>query len=423
MRPIVNIPSDPLCIAEVLAALCRADIRAGVAVPLDGLVYREEERDTWEDPKELRRKGSGDCDAIVRAELGHAGAAVGCVRSGPRSFHVFVFDEWGEVDDVCVRRGMPRPDKAVYEGAAVAVVRPHVWRRARAWQKLSELVRSRATEVQRGQLTAQLRTVALQHTQDWPDLKARAEALYPWTRGRLPAVAAAADAMRVAGPEEAGDAHEDPGVTAPAPDGAEVSGFWGDVTRAVGVVAAGVVSIAATPAAGAVVVAASNAAGNIVDQVTKRDTPKPHPKDKTRKETTGVHQAAVEIARKPDATPEEKKAAAAVAAVTSPDPAVQAKVRARIKLPIGQDPNLADRTSLLAAYAGLQAAGYRPPLEVDRAGPAPARPAGGQQPCKPRVIVVQPEDVIWEEADVAGFTRELEALSLRAGCPGSCALR
>ncbi|HSO01816.1 MAG TPA: hypothetical protein VLS46_04765, partial [Gaiellaceae bacterium] len=123
----ITAPRDPQAFADVLAALVRADLRAGVSVSLDGVKYRRERGDWWDAPDVVRWKGFDDCDGLVRAAAADPRVEyVACVAAPQGGWHVFLLRFDGSVFDPCVAAGMPQPPMDAYSNPSRSRVRPRV---------------------------------------------------------------------------------------------------------------------------------------------------------------------------------------------------------------------------------------------------------------------------------------------------------
>lgn len=122
LHPVVSVPSDPLAVAEITAALIRADARRGESVRLaSSALYRDDPSrgpNLLRSPAETNAAGGGQCFDLTRASGGFLGTHIGCLRS-PGGFHVFqafATQNGPLVYDEAKRRGMlGDPD---YTGAA-----------------------------------------------------------------------------------------------------------------------------------------------------------------------------------------------------------------------------------------------------------------------------------------------------------------
>ncbi|XXX80072.1 hypothetical protein WMF30_14995 [Sorangium sp. So ce134] len=458
IRPTVSIPRDPQAIAEVLAALVRADIRRGVKVSLKGLRYVPDQGgDYFAAPEEVRHKGGDDCDGLTRAAGGHRGRWVGCVRAANgRGFHVFLIDDAGRVDDPSVTGGMPKPPATAYEGAARAQIRPPAAERLKAALRrvagrggtaarlalrsvdvpVAALARSEQEALRREVLAEVERVSATLPPVEAEELR----------RAALDELAAAEQGEGgVAGTGEEGGAELVQAGGATAPEDAEDVGLWDDVVRAVGAVASVVVGAVATPAAGVGVAVATGAVATAVGQAEQaaKKAKRPHPKDPKRSDATAVHAAAQQAMKAAPPASEEAKAHAALAAVSSPDPNVQRAIRRRLATPAAKDPAPADRARLLAAAVALRKLNYRLPLEDTRPGAAPTAPTP-PAPTSPTQAALQETAPAPERArrqrvraeheeeefgdafdlfDFEGWAEDVEGLAERVGCPGTCAVR
>ncbi|WP_437512353.1 hypothetical protein [Sorangium sp. So ce1099] len=457
IRPTVSIPRDPQGIADVLAALIRADIRRGVKVSLKGLEYVPDKGgDYFAAPEEVRHKGGDDCDGLTRAAGGHRGRWVGCVRvPNGRGFHVFLIDDAGHVDDPSVTGGMPKPPPKAYEGAARAQIRPPAAERLKAALRRSfgfggnaarlalrsadvpvaALARSEQEALRREVLAEVERVSATLPATEAEELRQAAlDELAAAERGEG-AVAGAGD--------EGGVEVEEPGRAA-APEDAEDVGLWDDVVRVVGTVASVVVGAVATPAAGAGVAVATGAVATAVGEAEKaaQKAKRPHPKDPKRSDAAAVHAAAQQAVKAAPPGSEQAKAHAALAAVSSPDPKVQRAIRRRLATPAAKDPAPADRARLLAAAVALRKLNYRLPLEDSRPeaappaappAPAPSTQAAPQETApalerapRRRAQVEREREESDEEFDLfdfEGWAEDVEGITERVGCPGTCAVR
>jgi hypothetical protein len=128
LHPVLTLPRDPIAVAEITAALIRADARQGHAMRLGDDVRYELDSEIGgnrlRSPEETSRLRVGQCFDLTRAEGAYRGTHVGCVRT-PIGFHVFLaFFQGAEpiVYDVSRLRGMDgEPD---YAGAAYAPIWP-----------------------------------------------------------------------------------------------------------------------------------------------------------------------------------------------------------------------------------------------------------------------------------------------------------
>ncbi|WP_438026365.1 hypothetical protein [Sorangium sp. So ce233] len=458
IRPTVSIPRDPQAIADVLAALVRADIRRGVKVSLKGLEYMPDKGgDYFAAPEEVRHKGGDDCDGLTRAVGGHRGRWVGCVRvPNGRGFHVFLIDDAGRIDDPSVTGGMPKPPPKAYEGAARSQIRPPAAERLKAALRravgrggnaarlalrsvdipVAALARSEQEALRREVLAEVERVSATLPPAEAEELRQAAlDELAAAERGE----------GAVSGTDDEGDVEvAEPGhVTAP-----EDVGLWDDVVRAVGTVASVVVGAVATPAAGAGVAVATGAVATAIGEAEKaaKKAKQPHPKDPKRSDAAAVHAAAQAAMKAAPPASEQAKAHAALAAVSSPDPKVQRAIRSRLATPAAKDPAPADRARLLAAAVALRKLNYRLPLEDTRPqaappSPAPAAPAPALGPptqAAPQETAVAPERAprrhvraareeeefgAFDLFDFEGWAEDVEGLAERVGCPGTCAVR
>ncbi|MGK3995661.1 hypothetical protein [Sorangium sp. So ce1024] len=462
IRPTVSIPRDPQAIADVLAALVRADIRRGVKISLKGLLYMPDKGgDYFAAPEEVRHKGGDDCDGLTRAAGGHRGRWVGCVRvPNGRGFHVFLIDDAGRIDDPSVTGGMPKPPPNAYEGAARSQIRPPAVERLKTALRravgrggnaarlalrsvdvpVAALARSEQEALRREVLAEVERVSATLPPAEAEELR----------RAALDELAAAERGDgAVSGTGDEGNAEvEEPGHET-APEDAEDVGLWDDVVRAVGTVASVVVGAVATPAAGAGVAVATGAVATAVGEAEKaaKKSKQPHPKDPKRSDAAAVHAAAQAAMKAAPPASEQAKAHAALAAVSSPDPKVQRAIRSRLATPAAKDPAPADRARLLAAAVALRKLNYRLPLEDTRpqaAPPAPAAPAPAPAPAPqvqaaPQETAVAPEraprrrarfeheeealDEVFDLFDFEGWAEDVEGITERVGCPGTCAVR
>jgi len=435
----ISLPRDPLAIAEVLAALVRADIRRGVKVSPEGLRYkRDKGGDRWDAPEVVSAKGSDDCDGLVRAAGTSRAAFVACVRapgSDPkRPFHVFLLDEQGRVDDPCVAAGMPAPNPSAYEGASKARIRTPEKLPARlAARRIVQRARVVRPGVAPGALMAGLGEIGPEE---------RVEILRELEPVLAELPAGEAEQIRATVRAELG-------INPPRVEG--VDGLFGDIVQAAGTVAAVVVSAAATPVAGAAVLGATTVVAKVVsDAESKAGTQaKPHPKNPQRKDPAAIRAEAQQAAAKAPAGSPERKAAQAVVYATTADPRAIQRLRLRLRVPIAKDPNLEDRARLLATIKALTAAGYRLPAEDDREARKPKAPAPGGQSAASSVTSApageaprrRPQrDDYEEEEDLSDYDdeeleallseedrawlAEVEGMAVAAGkCPGVCAVR
>lgn len=127
LHPVLSLPRDPIAVAEITAALIRADARMGQTMQLpESVRYALDTAragNVLRSPAETARIGAGQCFDLTRAEGAFRGTHVGCVRT-PIGFHVFLAFGQDEpiVYDVSRMRGMS--EEPEYEGAAYAPIWP-----------------------------------------------------------------------------------------------------------------------------------------------------------------------------------------------------------------------------------------------------------------------------------------------------------
>lgn len=364
LHPVISIPPVAWAIATLLAVLIMIDRRTGWARrPSAKLKFAPDKgTDIWAAPTEVNAALSGDCAKFVRQTGAYIGDEVGCAKIPGGGWHVWL-RAGTRIIDPCVDRGMGGVPMEIYASGTYVPI-PQERRVKPRYQP----------EVSTDELDAieQLDALQLEEPPPWPTLELDDE---------------------VSGVELVEVEEDDVGEFAEG----EVAGTAKDVATGIQIVGAVGSLVAAAYGGPAAAIAVNGVATIAATEVAKLDEQE---KRKTTKPSRAqLHKAA--LARAAEATGEERRAALAVAAVTSEKPSVRRAVRQRLVLPRKDDTKQTDRARLEAALVTLKELGY----DLNYGQSEPTTSASEEAP--------QGEVGLWYDI---GLWSEIQ----EPACPGTC---
>jgi len=385
LHPVVSLPPDPWAVATMLATLIAIDRKTGFArQAVPGIRFaRDVGLDLWSAPTETNSARIGDCAKFVRQEGAFRGGSVGCARL-PRGFHVWLRSAAGAIIDVCVERGMPAPPASVYAAGVYAPIPVNPLKMPSPLLETPEVVESF------DEAEMESSTVSDEFGAPGPGFDD-------------------VDDVDTAGVDELTVLSEDAEN--------DVSGAASTAAAVVGL--AGAIGGALTTAyygqtAGAAVGLVANGAANLIGSMESQAPAKPSPRAPDKRAVDALHKQAVAKASAA-IDPNEKLLAAALAAVTSDNPAILDALKKRLQVPRATDPNLALRMVLEAHLVGLTKSGYDVPIKHHRLRFSREMVEAARQRSSP--VVEQPETFV-EGVDLSDLAQQLE----EPGCPGTCSI-
>jgi hypothetical protein len=384
LHPVISLPPVAWAIATMLAVLIMIDRRTGWARrPNLSLKFAADKgTDIWAAPSEVNAAGVGDCAKFVRQTGAFFGDEVGCAKIPGGGWHVWLRAA-GKIIDPCVNRGMgPVPPSVYANGTYVPIPREAMARpRFQANLESSEL-----------EAIEQLDELQLAEPPPWPTLDFDEEVsgieLENVENEDVGEVFAEGEVAGLPAIIDETNQHEVSGTATTVATGIQIVGAVGSL-----VAAAYGGPAAAVAVNGVATLAASEVAK--LDQQTKKKNTKP--------DTAQLHKAALAAAAR--ATGEERKAALAVAAVTSDKPHVRKMVWTRLMVPRKDDKNQTDRARIEAALVTLKELGYGVRLDKNET-PAP-EPGATEDEANQQGVGLWQDIGLWHEMT-------------EPDCPGTC---